>query len=335
MKFLKWLLIVLLVLAGLILIVPVFLPSVATVQVQKEIPVSPELIFRHAAQYTDRAQWDPWLEMEPDAKVSIVPEPDYVGSTYTWNGEKIGSGKMRVDSVHSPDFISSSIWFGDMPDPSTVHWILEPSGEGTLVTWEFISKGSYPFGRIMLLFMKGALRSSFETGLENYKRFLEENPPLPYHLSDVGIENSYATDALVLPAEGPMDQVEQVVMDGIPMLAEEIREQGLGKNGPPFIHVLTYDQSRQWIEILLAYPVKKKGVRAGEMYPKQYDVIEAVAVTLEGSYEYLPEAYKALQEYIADEDLEVQNESFEVFLDTGEGSDNPLNTKTMVAIPLK
>lgn len=191
MKVLKGILIVLLILIGLVLAIPVFLPSEIAISAQTEIELAPELIFENLAVYQDREKWDPWLQMEPTAEVKIVPIEAYVGSTYEWSGEKIGSGKMRVDSVRYPDYIASSIWFGDMPDSSKVEWHFEKTDEGSLVTWKFINKGSFPFGRWMNIFMKGPLQSSFDNGLSNFKKYLSENPPMPGKLSEFTSTNLY------------------------------------------------------------------------------------------------------------------------------------------------
>jgi hypothetical protein len=117
MNFLKVLLIILLVIAGLLLVIPAFLPGEATVSAQTEIALSQELVFHQTARYADRAEWDPWLSMEPDAKVTIRSQPRYVGSTYAWEGDQIGTGKMRVDSVHYPDYMG---W--QYPDNLAVHF---------------------------------------------------------------------------------------------------------------------------------------------------------------------------------------------------------------------
>lgn len=335
MKFLKVLLIILLLMAGMLLIIPVFLPDKATVSTQAEIALSPEIVFDQTARFAERAEWDPWIHMEPDAKVTIKPQPGYVGSTYSWEGEKIGNGKMRVDSVHFPDYIASSIWFGESDEPSLVEWILEKEDGGTRVTWQFTSEGSYPFGRYMLLIMKGPLRSSFTSGLEEYKAFLEANPPRLYELSGIGIEKSYDTDAMVIPVSGTMPEVAEQMQKKFPLLMEGIANQGLEPNGPPFAHYLDYDEESGISNVLLAVPVTRKGVPDGEMRPRFYEAIEAVAATHYGKYEYFPESYGALTAYAAANDLELSGEAFEVYLATMMESPNPMEWKTMIAFPLK
>lgn len=335
MKILKVLLIVLLIIAGLLLIVPVFLPGEATISAQTEIALPPEAVFHQTASFADRAAWDPWIQMEPGATVTINPREGYVGSTYAWKGEKIGNGKMRVDSVHFPDYIASSIWFGESEEPAQVEWLLEAQDGGTQVTWKFTSEGSYPFGRFMLLFMKGPLQSSFTSGLSGYKDFLEANPPRMYDLSEIGIEKSYDTDAMVIPVTGTMEEVAAQMGTGFPVLMEVLQEQGLEPNGPPFAHYLDFDEETGVSNVLLAIPVTRKGQPDGAVRPAYYPAIEAVAATHTGSYAYLPESYEALTSYAAANDLELTGEAFEVYLVPMMESPNPMEWKTMIAFPLK
>jgi hypothetical protein len=92
MKFLRWLLYIVVVLLALLLVVPLFLPSTVEVSAEKEVAVFPGQVFQNAATFTDRNAWDPWLATEPDAEYSIETKPGYVGSTYAWNGKKIKTG---------------------------------------------------------------------------------------------------------------------------------------------------------------------------------------------------------------------------------------------------
>jgi len=335
MKFLKGLLVALLVIAALILVVPLFLPSESTWAAKTEIEISPEQVFHNVALYTDRMIWDPWIAMDTDAAVTIIPQKGYIGSTYAWDGEKIGTGKMEVQEVHFPDFIKSHIWFGDMQDPSVVEWELEKTESGTRVTWKFISKGKYPFGRLMMVFMKGSMMKSFESGLAHLKSFLETNPPVLYELSEIKIDKSYDTQALVVPVSGTIDQIIEKMQQAFPMIFQEIQEQGLTPNGPAFVHYSDYDEATGFSNAEIAVPVNKKGVKSGEVVPKFYPAVEAVVATQRGDYTYFRESYDALAGYIEENNLEVTGEAFEVYLKTMMDSSNPMDWITMIAFPLK
>jgi effector-binding domain-containing protein len=335
MKALKWVVIVLVVLAGLILIIPIFLPSQAKFASEISINLSQEQIFQSVALYTNRDQWDPWLSMEPDAKVTISPNSEYVGSTYKWEGDKIGSGKMQVDSINYPDYIRSNIWFGDMPDPSVVEWNFNDNGNGTDIEWSFNSEGSYPFGRIMLLFMKKPMNEAFTSGLANLKSYLEENPPVLYELSEIKIRKSDPTNAMILPVEGNMEEIGAQMMNGYTELYTEITKQGLRVTGPFFAQYLDYDKETGFSHALLGVPVDKKGVKSGEMKPEFYDAAEAVSAIHYGKYEYFKESYEALESYVMENDIKVSGGAFEIYLKTMMESKNPMEWQTLIAFPIK
>ena len=185
MKFLKWLLIIVLILAALVLIIPLFMPGTVKVTATKDIAISPSQVFYNIATYTDRGKWDPWLETDPDAEWKGESKPDYVGSFYTWNGKKIGTGQEIIESVEFGQYIAANIRFGDDPEGSLVEWNLQETEAGTNITWSFNSHMKYPIGRLMLNLVKGSLQSSFDKGLENLKVYLEANPPVLSSLGEI------------------------------------------------------------------------------------------------------------------------------------------------------
>ncbi len=201
MRFLKWLLIVVLILAALVLIIPLFLPATISITAEEKVNRSPAQVFHATASFSNREKWDPWLTMEPGAEVHIESEPEYVGSVYTWKGDKIGTGKMEVDSVVFGKYIASNIWFGEETEPSRVIWELEEEGEGTRITWTFRSKAGYPFGRLMLTLMQGQMKSSFEEGLQRLKEELEASPPELHQTSQIGQRSVAPVYALIDRAE--------------------------------------------------------------------------------------------------------------------------------------
>jgi hypothetical protein len=128
------------------------------------------------ASFEDRDVWDPWVTSDSTTKVVINSKPGYVGSTYEWDGEKLGTGKMEVVSVTENEHIKSDLQFGGMETHSIVEWSFEPVNGGTHVVWSFAQETTYPFGRLGMIFGKAFLRQSFETGLANLKSQLESLP---------------------------------------------------------------------------------------------------------------------------------------------------------------
>jgi hypothetical protein len=88
--------------------------------------VTPSQIFPSVASFENREIWDPWVSQDATTKVIIDSKLGYVGSTYSWDGEKLGTGKMQVVSVREESYIESSLWFGEVEKPSLAESSMGP-----------------------------------------------------------------------------------------------------------------------------------------------------------------------------------------------------------------
>lgn len=168
MNILKKILIGLGVIIALFLIVAIFLPSHVTVQRSSVVEVPDSVAFAYITDFSVRANWDPWLEMEPTAKVTLNDIPKGVGAGYAWEGKEIGSGSMEIDEVVENRSVKSTITFlSPQTGEGKVEWILEPVENGTKLTWVFSSEMGYPVERYFGLMMDGMLGPSLEKGISN------------------------------------------------------------------------------------------------------------------------------------------------------------------------
>ncbi len=323
------------ILAGLVIIVPAFMPSTVTISAEVEIAVAPEEVFQSAAMYADRESWDPWIATEPEAKVTISPNENYVGSTYSWEGEKIGNGTMKVEEIIFGKYIRSSIWFGEDPDPSVVEWHLEKSDIGTHVSWDFIADGKYPFGRLMLALMSGGMKTSFETGLVNLKEMLEADPPKLFKTGGIHVDMFPGMNAMVIPMEGTMEQISEQMGQLFPKLFAETGRQNLQMAGPPFAHYLDYDEETGFSHALLGLSINEPGISAGDILAREYTETKALIVIHTGKYDYLKNSYDALSEYALENEIELTGSAFEVYTKTMMETENIMEWKTLIAFPLK
>lgn len=176
MKALKIILIIIGILVAAMLIIPLFTPATAEVSAEIEIALEASQIFPAVASFENRDVWDPWVAQDATTKVSVDYIAGYVGSTYSWDGEQLGTGKMQVVSVKEDSYIESSLWFGEVETPSLVEWKFTPTDGGTHVVWSFSQETKYPVGRLGMIFGKIFLKQSFELGLASLKGYLEALP---------------------------------------------------------------------------------------------------------------------------------------------------------------
>lgn len=177
MKALKIIGIIIGVLLAAILIIPLFVSSPAVVSAQIEIALEPGQIFPTVASFEGRPDWDPWLTADSTAEATIDSRPGYVGSSYTWKGVAVGTGKMEVISVREDEYILSHLWFGEVDEPALVEWTFQQVDGGTQLVWTFTQDTKYPFGKLGMMIGKVFLEKSFNTGLEQLKEVMEANPP--------------------------------------------------------------------------------------------------------------------------------------------------------------
>ncbi len=176
MKFLKFVLIGIGVLIVLFLLVAAFLPSDITVERSTTISATDTLVYNSLITFRNRASWDPWLSMDPGAKVTLSGPDSGVGATYSWSGETIGSGYMTIKEIVPYRGIKSDLVFGDTNDAvSDIFWEIRPVENGTRVTWRFQSELGWPIERWFGLMFEGMLGPQFETGLSKLKTVIEKN----------------------------------------------------------------------------------------------------------------------------------------------------------------
>jgi uncharacterized protein YndB with AHSA1/START domain len=168
MKILKIILIVVVAIIAIFLLVAAFLPSHVTVERSAVIEAPDSVVFNYITDFTVRANWDPWLEMEPTSKVTLNDIPKGVGAGYSWEGKEIGSGSMLIDEVEENKSIKSTITFlSPQTGEGKVEWKLDPVENGTNITWIFSSEMGYPVERYFGLMMDGMLGPSLEKGISN------------------------------------------------------------------------------------------------------------------------------------------------------------------------
>lgn len=335
MKALKIILVIVGVLVAAILIVPLFSPATAEVNAEIEIALEPSQIFPTVATFESRWEWDPWVTQDSTADVKYEPQEDYVGSTYSWLGEKVGTGRMEVISVRENQYIESSLWFGEVETPSLVEWTFEAVDGGTHVSWSFAQDTKWPIERLGMMFGKIFLKSSFELGLANLKEYMESLPQSESSLGTIGVETQNSMFALVADGAGTMETIGEQLGELYGLIYAEVEEQGLQVGGPAFVHYLDYDEARGHSNYRAGFIVDRAGSDAGKVMAVEYPEMQVVQAMHTGPYEEFTTSYDALDKYIKANGLGITGEAFEFYV-TGmmTESDNSL-WETLIAFPLK
>ncbi len=335
MKVLRVILIIVLVLVAAVLIVPLFSPATAEVSAETTIALEPDEIFPTVASFNNRFEWDPWYTQDSTADVRLEPAPGYVGSTYSWEGEKIGTGRMEVISVKENQYIESSLWFGEVESPSLVEWHFEPVDGGTKVLWSFSQETTYPIGRLGMIFGKIFLNQSFELGLANLKEYMESLPKKSSVLGPITVESMPAMFTLVADGAGTMETIGEQLGELYGLLFTEAGKQQLEVVGAAFVHYLDYDESTGHSNYLAGIQVAKMGLDAAKVKAVAYPELVAVRAIHTGPYEEFTSSYEQLGAYIETNEIQASGEAFEFYQVGMQTESDPALWQTLIAFPLK
>lgn len=159
---------------ALVLIVAAILPSSYTVERSIEIARPPEVVYPLVADYNNWLKWSPWPKMDPEAKQSVTGTPGAVGHSWSWEGEKAGTGSITLAQLEENRSVQSKLVFKEpMTSEADDYILLEPTATGTKVTWRNSGNLPYPVGRFFGLGIEGMLGPQFEEGLAGIKSLAE------------------------------------------------------------------------------------------------------------------------------------------------------------------
>ena len=174
---------------GLIIVVAVlglvsfFLPSELYVARSVRVRASRADAFRILHNLRRFNEWSPWYKQDPEATYTFAgPEEGGPGAEINWDGEITKQGKMIVTRTVPYDSIFIEIYFGKDATPSgeTTFYLSEVSADSVELSWIFKSDmGLNPLARYMSLFMRGTMATQYESGLQDLKQLLEQQPSVP------------------------------------------------------------------------------------------------------------------------------------------------------------
>jgi hypothetical protein len=171
MKFIKKVLVFLIVLVLLGLLIALFVPKSYDVERSVVIQKDVQEVFDFVKYVKNQDLYGVWQLSDPDMKTTATGEDGTPGFKYEWDSKKLGKGSQSIVAVAAPDSIITALDFG-FGNPAKSVIKTESVGENsTKVTWGMYGKTPYPLNFVHLFYDSG---KDFEAGLANLKRILEK-----------------------------------------------------------------------------------------------------------------------------------------------------------------
>lgn len=121
-------------------------------------------------------KWNPFIEADPNVKVTYAGPESGVGMSSSWNGNnQIGEGMDTIiDSKANQSVVMRLDFVRPMKNTAQVTFTLQPQAQGTLVTWDMTGKNNF-VGKLfhLCINMDKMVGGQFEHGLNNLKAKVE------------------------------------------------------------------------------------------------------------------------------------------------------------------
>ncbi len=177
MKFLLITLKALALLFVVLLVASFFLPEKTAVSRSVDISAPPEAVYTKIDNFQSFNQWSPWAGVDPDTQYQFSGPERGTGAVMTWESEnpQVGSGRQEIIAAEPGRSLTTHLDFGKQGN-AEASFLLEPTGDGTRITWGFETHWGYnPIGRYMGLMMDKWVGSEYEKGLASLKSLVESS----------------------------------------------------------------------------------------------------------------------------------------------------------------
>lgn len=327
MRALKTILIILAALGVLITILGLVGPPNYRVERSTVIKASPEVVFGYVSRLSSMKDWGPWQEMDKDQVQHIEGTDGTVGAVWTWEGDTVGKGRQELTELVENERVRTKLTFyvpvmGE--SVSTGTYDLEPTDEGTLMTWGFEGENGF-LGRAMGVFMDmdAQLGPDFEKGLANLKDMAEgEARKRDAEIAERTF-NGYIVETVDRPeqvfvgkrATVKFADLKSFYATNMPAAGAALGQAGLELNGYPSGVYFSWDEKAGRTELLAGMPVKA----GADLSIPGMDVYVIPPTTMlhvayYGDYESIGAAHEALDAMMAARGLTEYGNRIEEYL---------------------
>ncbi len=199
--------------------------------------------------------WSPWLYMEASAKVDVYGTAGQTDHGYTWSGEMVGAGEMKLREVTADHTHHMDLTFlKPFKSKAKVSFELEPAGaEQTRVTWHM--HGGLPFFMFFMVpTMKGMIGMDYDRGLRMLKEHVETGA-INSATTIEGVVEAPAIHWVGANADTAMSDLGDSMQQTLPQALQTAQGAGAEPAGPPGVIYHNMDIKNQRCRYTAMVPV--------------------------------------------------------------------------------
>lgn len=176
MKFLKRLILLVLVLVAALVGIGYVLPDSAHVERTVRIDAPPGAVFPYVNNLKRFTEWSPWADKDPDMQQTFQGPDAGIGAQLYWESDvpEVGSGSTLIVQSNPPKRVVNRLELPDLSN-ATYYFDISETDDGSRVTWGFDTefRGNL-IGRYFGLMMDRWIGAEYERGLDNLKQLVEQ-----------------------------------------------------------------------------------------------------------------------------------------------------------------
>ncbi|MCH9812676.1 MAG: SRPBCC family protein [Epsilonproteobacteria bacterium] len=279
--------------------------------------------------------WSPWLCLEEDAIMSNHKEGVHLEDYLSWQGDVIGVGEMEVTSRTSDTLTCQLQFLKPWKSKAFSTITLSEKEETTEVTWSM--NANLPF---YLFFMKAMMKAfiskDYKRGLFRLKNFVElgEIPAKLQFVKEVMQHESFyfigkQNTCFYKDIESSMVKDYEYVAN---ILGDEIN------NARAICLYNKVDMVKDWFDYSVGFAfVSKPSIETGDLQVTDYPSHKALQVNLEGSYDFLSDAWTGIMMHQRARKLKILKKvpPYEVYVTDPRVVKDPKQFITEVIVPVK
>ena len=327
MKFLKWLLIIVVVIVGIIAIYGVTQPAQMTVKESIEINAPTSVVFDEIENFESWGQWSAWDKMDTAMQQAYEGEPGAVGHKNSWVSKNmaVGIGSQEIIEVRDNEFMKVKMFFNGSIDENLASFTLTENDGKTTVVWDMLGAETPFYARIMNTIFKPMIVQSYKTSLADLKTVVESKPvevPNPLNLEIVEVESQPIISIL---DSCSVDEMTTKMKELYTELGVYMGMNGIESGSNSLSYYYTYSPEKVVFEP--AFTVSEVIETEGRIQSRNTPAGKALKAVYVGDYEGLTEVRMEIEAYSKAKGIELADFCWELHLNQqGEVKANELET---------
>lgn len=306
-----------------------------------EIEIHPELVFNKVNDLSSWKDWSPWKKEKTDDIFTTAEKSKGEGASASWDGKEKGNVetlKIIPNSEIEQRLVQKNT---SGKRTSKMTWDFEPTEKGTEITWTI--RGEHSLTEKIYLALKNInfdkiLYSRMQFALQDLKEEIEENTK-KYSIHVDGISHYGGGYYMYMTSAGQQSEIQTRMEPMMKEVSDFMEKNNIPASGKPFILYNEIDPETHTVIFSTCFPVRERvitpesgGIVSGFMEP-----VTAVKTTLKGNYKNMPEAYIQAEEYIENNDYQIDDSRriFEVYSSDPNEIHNPADWITEIYIPVR